>query len=96
MDAAKYRPEEPGREQCCVCWWMPLAVRYGKIARIADPPPDTKLLLRKDLSKEYLGHPQCRLQLRRLATHRQTRVGPRPCRERFDRALACSFASRDR
>ncbi len=45
MDAAKYRPEEPGREQCCVCWWMPLAVRYGKIARIADPAPDTKLLL---------------------------------------------------
>jgi hypothetical protein len=36
-----------------VCRWMPLALRYGKIARMAEPAPDRKSLLREDLSKEY-------------------------------------------
>ncbi len=38
-----------------MCRWMPLALRYGKIARMAEPAPDPdpKLLLREDLSKEY-------------------------------------------
>jgi len=31
---------------------MPPSLRYGKIARMADPM-DRKLLLREDLSKEY-------------------------------------------
>jgi hypothetical protein len=32
---------------------MPLALRYGKIARMAERPPGPKSLLREDLSKEY-------------------------------------------
>ena len=32
---------------------MPLALRYGKIAHMAEPASDPKLLLREDLSKEY-------------------------------------------
>jgi len=32
---------------------MPLALRYGKTAHMAEPAPDPKLLLREDLSKEY-------------------------------------------
>ena len=32
---------------------MPSALRYGKIARMAEPAPDPKALLREDLSKEY-------------------------------------------
>jgi hypothetical protein len=32
---------------------MPFPLRYGKIARMAEPTPDPRLLLREDLSKEY-------------------------------------------
>ena len=32
---------------------MPPALRYGKIAHMAEPASDPRLLLREDLSKEY-------------------------------------------
>jgi hypothetical protein len=32
---------------------MPLALRWGKIACMAEPAADPRLLLREDLSKEY-------------------------------------------
>ena len=36
-----------------MCRWTPLALRYGKIALMAESASDPKLLLREDLSKEY-------------------------------------------
>lgn len=33
--------------------WMPLVLGSGRVARIAEPAPDPRLLLHEDLSKEY-------------------------------------------